>query len=71
MLHLTWFVGDTTDTSLRAGAAAEWAALRKLKRPKKNVVFPVTLSTPIFGPYPKVFIKIYLFFIKSYIMLFV
>ena len=41
-------------------------------RPKKKyVVFPVTLPTPIFGPYPKVFIKIFLFFIKSYIMLFV
>ena len=40
-------------------------------RPKKNVVFPVTLPTPIFGPYPKAFIEIFLFLIKSYIMLFV
>ena len=38
---------------------------------KKNVVFPVTLPTLIFCPYPKVFIKIFLFFITSYIMLFV
>ena len=42
-----------------------------LLRLKKNIVFPVTLPTPIFGPYPKIFIKIFLFFIKSYIMLFV
>ena len=39
------------------------------KAKKKNVVFPVTLPTLIFGPYPKVFIKIFLFFIKSYIVI--
>ena len=32
-------------------------------------MFPVTLPTLIFGPYPKVFIKIFLFFIKSYIVI--
>ena len=43
----------------------------RFKAKKKYVVFPVTLPTPIFGPYPKVFIKLFLFFIKPYIMLFV
>ena len=41
-------------------------------RPEQNyVVFPVTLPTLIFDPDPKVFIKIFSFFIKSCIMLFV
>ena len=43
-----------------------------LIRPKKKyVVFPVTRPTPIFGPDPKVFIQIFLFLIKSCIILFV
>ena len=41
-------------------------------RPKQNYVgFPVTRPTLIFDPDPKVFIKIFLFVIRSCIMLFV
>ena len=42
-----------------------------LGQKKKYVVFPVNRPTPIFGPDPKVFIQIFLFLIKSCIILFV
>ena len=38
-------------------------------RQKKNPMFTVTRPTLIFGPDPKVFINIFLFLIKSYIVL--
>ena len=42
-----------------------------IKAKKKYVVFLVSRQTPIFGPDPKVFIQIFLFLIKSCIILFV
>ena len=62
--------------SLRIPSKQKMSKVRSTKvgPKKKYVVFPVTVvfpTDPIFGPDPKVFIQIFLFLIKSCIILFV